>query len=192
MGSARSGIFCIEGEWSAKLTDSSSVSPMLELLRRADGVPYIHRTASTTKELVGYLDRWSQKQYDRYRIGYLAFHGDAGGLWVGKRFVTLDRLAGEVGRTLKGKTLFFGSCATLDQPWKRLEAFRSAIGARAIIGYTEDVDWIESTAFELTVLEELASSKRVDKAMVRLRKDHRAWSKRLGLRVVWKGGHLKG
>jgi hypothetical protein len=56
------GIFCVEGGWSAKLTDNDSVLPLLTFIRGNGEVPFIHRYVETVDALEYLLRKWSQKQ----------------------------------------------------------------------------------------------------------------------------------
>ena len=48
---------CLEGMWSSRLTDRSSVLPVLELLERHGAIDFIYRDAGTVGELEHYLDK---------------------------------------------------------------------------------------------------------------------------------------
>ncbi len=41
------GIFCVEGSWSEKLTDRSSVRELLEILEDVAGIEFIHHRVET-------------------------------------------------------------------------------------------------------------------------------------------------
>jgi hypothetical protein len=91
-------------------------------------------------------------------------HGVAGAVQVGRRKVELLPLAQELPRgLLTSKVLHFGSCSVLENPKERKE-LRAAFGVRALTGFTEDVDWFESMAFELLLFDVLARYKRMDAA----------------------------
>lgn len=75
---AKPGIFCLEGEWTSNLTDRSSVREMVEILCRNDDINLIYRNVSSQAEYINYIKRWSEKQYDNYKIGYFSMHGEYG------------------------------------------------------------------------------------------------------------------
>ncbi len=143
------GVFSFEGDWEPDLEDKTSVRPLLDTIHRVEGVRFIHRRIGTEEELGYYLAKWLQKRYGRYRIGHFAFHGTPGRLWIGKTGVTLESLAEEIGGRAEGRVIYFSSCSTLRLGDKRIEAFRAVTGADAVVGYTKDVGWIASSAFEL-------------------------------------------
>lgn len=144
-----SGVFCVEAAWSPRLTDRTSVLPLLETLERVGAVRSIHDKVHTRDEFLGLVRRWSQRQYDDYKLGYLVGHGSSGTIHVGRRRITLEDLADELAGKLQGKTVHFGSCSIFDVEQEAIEEFRRLTNAKAVCGYTEDVDWLESAAFDL-------------------------------------------
>ena len=154
------GIFCLES-WSGNLAHRSSVRPLLELLEAQAGVKFIHRIVDTRDSFLDLLARWPS--YRGYRLGYIACHGEPRRLRIGADVVALDDITTELsdrGVTLKGKTLYFGSCAVLAMPAAERTAFRQGIAAQAICGYTgeDGIDWLESAAFELLLFDYLVGS----------------------------------
>lgn len=184
------GVFCLEGPWSARLTDTSSVRPLLEVLEGRKVIRFIHRDAATLVEFETYLRQWSQRQYSDFGFGYLAFHGEPGSIRIGRHVHTLDDLAGSLHRSLAGRTLYFGSCQTLNIDRDDAEEFRRATGARAVCGYTQEIDWIESAAFELNLIHAVTSYDRIDAGFKYLQRTHSGACENLGLRAVWNGGGL--
>ena len=105
---------------------------------------------------------------------------------IGGDNVELGELTSELadrGVTLRGKTLYFGSCAVLAMPASRLTAFRTGTGAQAVCGYRGEagVEWLESAAFELMLFDYLATSgyKSAPPALRDFRRDHSSAWKRL-------------
>ncbi|MBI1374907.1 MAG: hypothetical protein GC159_19490 [Phycisphaera sp.] len=152
------GVFCLEGEWNESLKKTSSVKPILELLRQwaPYHVPSIHRNVATSDELRYYLDKWLLKTYADHPILYLAFHGDPGTIYIGEQHreeshVTLDVMEDALAGRCGGRVIYFGACATLDVHGNRLNRFLKETGALAVCGYRQDVGWLRATAFELLV-----------------------------------------
>jgi hypothetical protein len=156
----RVGIFCVEGGWSSRLTDNDSVLPLLTFIRGNGEVPFIHRYVETVDALESLLSKWPQKQYERYSLGYLGFHGSPGILHLGRRRVSLEMLATMLGTSAAGKFLYVGSCGVLDVEQDRLRAFVRATRLRGIAGYRADVDWFESSAFDLLLFDALTRYER--------------------------------
>jgi hypothetical protein len=188
MASRRSGIFCVEGPW-GKLTDKSSVRPLLEILDGQNLMPFIHRDAANVEELEHYLNTWTQKQFANFDLGYLAFHGDRGLAEIGRKRYTLERLGEFLAGRLAGRT-HFGACAILDVDRDEAREFLALTKARAICGYTNDVDWIESAAFDLNLFQNVVGRPRIDTGFNRLRRDHAGACDHLGLRAMWRTGEI--
>ena len=146
------GIFCLEGLWSSDLRVGATVRPLLELLRLYSGVEYIHREYATKGEFEYYLARWTLKMYDAFPILYLSSHGMKGGIELGGELVPVA----DMGRMLEGKcpnrAIIFASCSTLHLSKRRLKNLLRRTGALLVCGYSVNVDWMRSTAFELMLL----------------------------------------
>ncbi len=159
------GIFCIEGDWWGDLHRESSVHPALELLKQWDPyyIPHVYRDASTRGEFDHYLKKWVQGQLRKFPILYLAFHGEPGQLWIGDRrsscnCVTLEDLAEQLEGKCSGKIIHFGSCGTLDLHGHTLNNFVRQTKALAICGFCDEIQWLESTAFDLQVFAAMQSN----------------------------------
>jgi len=162
------GVFCIES-WSPQITSRSTVRPLLEFIGQDSGLRFVHQRIETAPELHHYLSRFAS--LSSYGVGYLAMHGQTGGVWAGGSHVALDRL-GDWSRLdgrsalidtddtadLTGKVLYLGSCATLNRQKRRMAELRKRTGAAAICGYTKSVDWHESAALEVMLLPALAAA----------------------------------
>jgi hypothetical protein len=180
------GIFCLEGEWNSDLRDKASVRPILALLEHLGIAPSIHRDVATLDEFRYFVIKWQQKRYDAYKVLYLAMHGHAGAVYLGRDALTLDELQELLRGACKGKVIYFGSCLTLKSDGKRLQEFARATGARAVVGYRKDVPWLESAAFEVLLLDRLSLGLRSDAVFNRLTREHGLFAKSLGLVVATK------
>lgn len=180
------GIFCLEGAWDPKLTDPSTVRPLLELLAGRKEIKFIHKDVATVNELQHYLNKWLQTQYESFSVGFLAFHGTRGKLSLGRRQVTLEMLAEFIGGRGSGRILHFSSCSTLDTDEEdEIRQFLKRTKLKAVCGYRSDVEWLESAAFEVLLVEALAYYRRVDAVSNFLWKDYPNLCKRLDFRMVW-------
>jgi hypothetical protein len=177
------GVLCLEGEWYGA-EDRTSVQPMLEMLERSGHIRAMWRDVATREELRFYVDRWTHKSWADYPLLYLAFHGAPGEFFVGKTPITLDDLAADLAGKCNGRILHFGSCATLAIAPAALEAFRQETGAHAVSGYTAAVDWLEASAFEILLVNELIKSGDVETVRARLSVEHAAWARALGFSIV--------
>ena len=97
---------------------------------------------------------------------------------VGVKFSQLQRWINE---GAKGRVIFFDSCSTIDISGKRIQVFLDRTKASAVCGFTEEVDWLESAAFELLVLEALTYFESPKKAELPLKEKYEGFVDRLGL-----------
>lgn len=187
---ARGGIFCLEGQWHRDLYERGSVLPTLELLERLGRIRFIHKDAATPDELNFFLDRWLLKQYADYRVGFFAMHGEPSRLcltdWHSVELTDVaQRMAGRCG----GRRLYFGSCSVLRASNTAIREFLSVTGAALVCGFTREVDWVESAAFETVLLDVLANGQRHNAAEQRMGSAH--WlplAAYLGFRVIYANG----
>lgn len=183
-------VFCLEAPWSDRLTDRSSVRPLLDLLESRGEIRYAHRTASSVDEFLRSLRQWTQARYERFGFGYLATHGERGTVRVGQALVPLETLKDELRGRLAGRVLYFGSCETMRISLDQAQEFRRVTRARAVCGYTTEIDWVEAAAFELNLLYSVGHYDRIDAGFRYLDKHHGDTCRHLDLRAVWNGGEL--
>lgn len=151
------GIFCVEGEWSLNPRDQTSVLPLLNFLHDVDGVEYYHRDVVNAAALRMLLERWGQRKFDRLPILYVPSHGERKKLLLGHFVrkdcrVSLDEFESWLAKRCRGRMIFLGVCDLMKESPARWRRFLSRTGALAVCGYTKNVKWIESAAFELLVL----------------------------------------
>jgi len=173
------------------------VEPSLQLLERYRGIKYQHKDVATESEFRFFIEKYFQPGYKTHPILYLGFHGlgpedgqDALVVTGDGSHVTLNTLEKWIDGRCKGRLIHFGSCSIMDAHRKRLKRFVRNTGALAVLGYREDVDWLESAAFEMLLigcLQEAAFRKdsiaRFDRE---LRETAPGLYDRLGFRVVVK------
>jgi hypothetical protein len=177
------GIFCVEGDWSPKLTARASVRELLEILHDVAGIDFIHHHVESADGLFDILRRWGQKQYAHYALGYFAFHGEPGSILVGRQSVTLGQLGGALDGRASEKILYFGSCSVLRAPRRELDAFCTLTGSPCIVGFTRNVDWIASAALDLILLQAIAVRKDPEAVRRWLEREFGDFAAHLGLRV---------
>ena len=148
------GIFCLEASNWEGVKDRTTIVPLLDLLatQAAYRAPFHRFDIGTPEEFDFYLKRWCRAAFDNYPILYLGFHGSPGALSVGGGDLQLEDLAERLDDCCKGRVIHFGSCGTVNVHGRRLRAFLARTGALAVCGYRNDVDWIESAAFDLLLL----------------------------------------
>ena len=187
----KKGIYCIEGHWDhGNIQDQSTVLPILDLLEKRGYCNYIYHDCATKSELEYFLEKWKHKTVNKkYPILYLAFHGDPGYIFLTHEDkYSLTELANYLGDKCTGKIVYFGSCSTLKIDKRRINSFLEKTGAIAAIGYKTDIDWIQSTACDLFVLEALQSemldTKGIKKMQKKIISDYGNLHKILDLRIV--------
>ncbi|WP_127783642.1 DUF6642 family protein [Rhodococcus sp. X156] len=181
------GIFCLEGEWDGDLRRRDSVLPLLDLLERLGHARSIHRDVATREEFDYYLDKWCQRRYASYDVLYLASHGSSGGIGLGgEASVEIEEIAEQIAGRAEGRIIYFGSCLTLAGEPKQLTDFVKRTGARAAVGYTKEVAWLEGAAFELLLLERMLRGNRSDAFLRALVRDHGKYASDFGLAVATK------
>jgi len=179
------GIFCLEGDWRRDFKARLSVEPQLRMLESAERCrDVIHRDVATREEFAFYTNKWLTRRYSRFSFGYFAFHGVKNSILLGKDELSLDDIAEVIDGRATGRTLYFGSCSTLNLPGQDLRRFCKATGARAVVGYSKDVDWLEAAAFDFLLLPELLSSKYVHPAYTRLLNKYDKQVDTLGLHIA--------
>lgn len=184
------GIFCVEGQWHRDIADRSSVLPILELLGRRGRARFIYKDVATADELRYFLGRWALRQYADYQVGYFAMHGESKQLCLTEQHtVELDEVGEWLESRCEGRRLYFGSCSVLRASDAVLQAFLQRTKAAMLCGYTREVDWVESAAFETVLLDYLVNGERVDAAERGLFST-RWWplARHLGFRIVYANG----
>lgn len=150
---AKPGIWCMEGKWFPAVTDVHSVQVILKALQDAKRIRLAFHHLNTPADLDHQLQQW--KKHSSYKIGYLALHGEPGTVFVDGKPVTMEKMAESAAGALTGKHLHFGSCEVMPAGEKQRQQLRRSLGARSISGFTKEVEWFESLAFELLLFDAL-------------------------------------
>jgi hypothetical protein len=175
----------MEGKWSPRVTDVRSVTPILEALEQAGRARSATHHLHDADDLKVAFRRWGQKQHAGFNIGYVALHGSPGAVHVGRSKVDLFELGQDLPRKkLKSKVLHFDSCSVMDLAPKDRKELRAAMGVKVLTGFTEEVEWFESMAFELLLFDTFTWYKRSDAAESYIKKNHSQMAKRLGFVMV--------
>ena len=178
-------VFCLEGDWNLDLRNKSSIAAALEFLQTNCGVKYIHKNCGTRENLQYYLKLWKQKRYQDYTICYLAFHGHPETIKVGTEDVNLDELAEMLNGSCHNKIIHFGSCNTLDTDERNIRRFLDTTKALAVCGFKTDIDYLESSVFDMLLIENLQQYKDVSKVHTNMHKEHRRLVRKLDFRMLY-------
>ena len=197
------GIYCIETQWGG--AKRVSVEKALAFVADFHGATEpVHCRARTPKEFGECLKKWASRSDWAYPILYLAFHGFQKGLEVRSSgrpslwdYVRLEQIADLASGRWGNCLIHYASCSTMDAPDTELRAFLEGTGVEAVSGYSTDVDWLASMAFEVmylgTVLEQ-TGDRYLQADRMRISRDRMANSphtkelgKALGFRMAIKG-----
>ncbi len=147
------GVFCLEGFWYGDHRDSTSVKPVLDLLYSYQRLPSLYHRCSTIEEFKYSISRWKTKAFhNKYPILWLAFHGEAGKIKIGKDEVTILQLAEILQGSCQRAIIYFGSCSTMKWDRRLVQAFMEKTKTLAVLGYKKDIDWLPSASFEIRLL----------------------------------------
>lgn len=146
-------IYCLEGNWNKNPRSNQSIKPILELLYTTSRVKYIYNKCNTKEDFLKHLMRFTQMRYSNYTVLYIAFHGRTNRIYFGNEYITLKEIANVLEGKLDGKIVHFGSCSTLNTTEKNITDFINRTECSFISGYQKNVEYIDSTAFELLYFE---------------------------------------
>lgn len=177
------GVFCLEGAWSPDLRVRTSVRPMLEMLEVVGSCSHIHRDVHTAEEMKSLLKKWTQKSMEHWSVLHLAMHGTNRTLHLGgKTTISLEELGEMLRGRCVGRVVYIGACSVAKNG-AALEDFRKQTKADYVLGYTKNVDWITSAAFEMALFHALSKYTKVGDALNYMeKKDPSSLAKGLGFR----------
>ncbi len=200
-------VLCLEGEWEYKnsiFNDNASVKHVLQTLDNLEeNFSFYHRRVGTISELERYLKEFfsDRRQHKSFTVINFAFHGSPGVIDLGesaqqeKQVIPLlkGNTEEESAKSLiellpnindlNNRIIYFGSCKTFKDA-RTLKEFKRISGAKAVIGYSEDVDFIESSAAELLLFQKLLYYKRPGDAKNSLKSTIPGLYERLGIQFI--------
>ena len=183
--SYKKNVFCLEGDWQKDLRDNSSIRAALTFLQQNCSIDYIYKQCGTRENLEYYLSLWKQKKYSGYSICYFAFHGEPESIQVGKEFVTLDELADMMMDSCQDKVIHFGSCKTLNTDSKNIRRFLEHTRALCVCGFETEINFVESSAFDMILIEMFQQYKDVRMLDKAIRKNYRSFVRRLQFKLIY-------
>jgi hypothetical protein len=183
--SYKKNVFCLEGDWQKDLRDNSSIRAALTFLGQNLSIKYIYKQCGTRENLEYYLSLWQQKKYAAYSIAYLAFHGKPGSIQVGRDFVTLNELTDMLQGACQNKIIHFGSCQTLNTDEKTIKNFLEHTGALCVCGFESEINFVESSAFDMILIEMFQQYKDVRMLDKFIRKNYRSFVRRLQFKLIY-------
>ena len=193
---SRKGVFCLETDRWYGQKAQHTVEPILQLIQKISGAKYERHDVATSAEFKYCLARYLRPGYKNYPILYLGFHGwhadeaedDAHVELSDKTKITLNQLEEWIDGRCKDRLIYFGSCGVMQTHGKRLHRFIKNTGAVAVMGYKEEVDWLESSTFDMLALGQLQNAAFRKNSIRKFADDLQSGAKtlhrRLGFRVV--------
>ena len=153
------GVYCIESQDDG----GPSFEPSLRLLAGQLDFSILGtavKRVRTRRDLTRQIAEWGSRQDYKYPILWLSGHGSSGGFLVddtaGNRRVDLRALIeiAEDGEfDWSGTILHFGACSTLATDDGDCRDLLDKTGLEAISGYSKDVYWTQSLAFEMLYMQ---------------------------------------
>jgi len=177
-------IFCLEGDWQRDLRNKSSITASLMFLHQNFDIQYIYKQCGTKENLQYYLSIWKQKKYKNYSICYLAFHGKNDSIQVGKELIGLDELGDMMEGACKDKIIHFGSCQTLNTDPRNIIRFLEKTGALCVCGFKTEIDFLESSVFDMLLIEMFQKYKDVSKVDRDINRYYRTLVRKLEFKLV--------
>jgi len=121
-----------------------------------------------------------------YGILQFSFHGKPGKIFMNNGPLEIEDVGEFMGRSFKHWIVFFDSCATLKLEKKRVKEFMQSTGVLMVLGFQKDVDWIESAAVELLLLNRIQEYKNMRIFWNRFRKRYRKLVRATGLEAFYR------
>ena len=115
---------------------------------------------------------------------YLAFHGAPGLIALDGDELSLEQLAHVMGTGFKGRVLHFGSCGTIKVNAERMATFLEQTGVAMVIGYQNNIDWVESASLDLLLFQWLQRYVRLDSLWTAFEKRYSGLVKLTGMSAV--------
>ena len=153
------GVFCIE----SRSDDDPSFEPTLRLLAEQLDFSILNRAVrrvGTRRDLAREIADWGNRSNLKYPVLWLTGHGSGGRFFVddtaGNRNVDLQALieiAEDGEYSWSGCLLHFGAYSTLATHGDECRDLLEKTDLEAISGYSKDVFWIPSLAFEMLYMQ---------------------------------------
>lgn len=168
--------FVIESDWE-ELSDKSysngrrkSMLPLLDFVKTINhSFEFIFKTANTEQELKYCLKKFfGMKQENEKYILMFSGHGKKGIFTIGigeeAKELTLEKLS-EICASIdenifENTVIHFDSCSLFSASVKKLDDFKYKTNADTMMGFSIDVNFVDSCALELMLFGELLESKK--------------------------------
>jgi hypothetical protein len=155
-------LVCLESSWEDRVFHNTSVKGFFESLCPLIHPPLqvAHRYVESSQHLAHYTRKpdgllWIDPNAWNAPIFYLAFHGSPGSVQTALERIDSQALCDAFqGYGDYPNLIYIGSCSVLAGPagQKFGEDLLKASGSKAVIGYTTDVDWMNSLVVDMLFL----------------------------------------
>lgn len=144
--------------WTPDKSDGrASVKPMIDAICSGyTGVKHACWPVLTSVDLEVRLRRGPKRGFG---ILYFAAHGRRGKMDLDGGTISLADLSAMMQKRYDGWSIHFGSCLVMGAPIEDVRKFKRQTGAALVSGYTKEVQWVQSAAFEVAWLSELLEGK---------------------------------
>lgn len=151
------GVFCIES-----VEEFESFEPTLKLLSGQLDFPILNRPVRTRRALTRAITEWGNRDNLKYPLLWMWGHGSKEGFYVDDPagpgnsrldLGTLADMAADGSFDWSGRHVHFGACSTLAGGDDAYRSLLQTSGLQGISGYTTDVYWIPSFAFEMLYMQ---------------------------------------
>lgn len=177
-------IFAIEGEWENKLDDKLTIKSSLTLLNEVCGIEYVFRKTNTVESLVSYLKISRTARYKKYGVIVIASHGSRYDIALSKgEIIEIEQLANLCKNLFQEKIVHFSSCSVM-QNTKAISYFKEISGAKNVCGYTKTIDFLESSLFDIALLQKLYEFERIGNVDNYLNKNYTPLYDQLGFKMI--------
>ena len=182
------GIICIETEWQITTNRNRrtlNTEPLMQYIHETYKVPYIYRRVATLEELKYYLSQFKKKEYDKFRILYLNFHGATHSISLEgeKDNLSLDQLLEVGGSVFENRLIHFSSCRTFLGTDMVAKDFKEKSGAIMVSGYTKSVPVDLSALHDIALIGELLNYTQKSAVLNRLKKNFENLERTLGFKA---------
>jgi hypothetical protein len=146
-------LILMESYWTTDIENRLSISPLFELVSKVNGSRVIKLMSGTIEEFIFNIDLIKNKR--GFKILFLGFHGVKGKIILPNLKLDLETLAKIMGKGFRNDAIILSSCKVLDIERERVNDFISATDVMMVIGYKKAVNFMQSLALDLLVLDSL-------------------------------------
>lgn len=143
-------ILVLESTWDSGSLDQKSVWPFVSEFAKASDIQAFHKHFTNKKSFEHWIDCYNRENIPGEKLLYIASHGEKGqieGLNIKIKKSTIKEILSDQKniKYLHFGTCFFAKNDNFDELLNEIDHLKW------IAGYTKEVDWIDSTLFDILV-----------------------------------------